>query len=134
MEPVGKSAGYSALIVDDNFYNRDIFKIALEFAGYSVAAADNGEIGISMLGRQTYNLLILDLQMPVIDGREVLRSVKQMPKHKTMNIIVVTANAHMATDDVSDLADFVMYKPINVAEFTDFVRRLKDRQSPVLAD
>ena len=116
---------YSALIVDDNFFNRDIFKIALEFAGYEVFSAENGEVGLDLLSKGSYTLLILDLQMPTMDGRAVLRNLKSRDDHKQMRIVVVTANAHMATEDIIDMADYVMFKPINIAEFSDFVKRIK---------
>ncbi len=121
---------YSALIIDDNWFNRDIFRIALESAGYSVTELDNGSAGIALLEQQTFNLLILDLQMPLVDGRTVLVKVKEHPLHKKMRVVVVTANAHMATSDVDEMADYVMYKPINVMEFSEFVRRLKNMSVP----
>ncbi len=123
-------ARYSALIIDDNWFNRDIFRIALESAGYSVTELDNGQEGINLLEQQTFNLLILDLQMPLIDGRTVLLKVKDQPLHDKMRVVVVTANAHMATSDVDEMADYVMYKPINVIEFSEFVRRLKTMSVP----
>jgi hypothetical protein len=46
------------------------------------------------------------------------------PRQKRMRTIVVTANAHMATGEVEDAADYIMYKPIDVMEFTRFVKRL----------
>ncbi len=121
---------YSALIIDDNWFNRDIFRIALESAGYAVTELDNGSEGIALLEQQTFNLLILDLQMPLVDGRTVLVKVKEHPLHKKMRVVVVTANAHMATSDVDEMADYVMYKPINVMEFSEFVRRLKNISVP----
>ncbi len=121
---------YSALIIDDNWFNRDIFRIALESAGYSVTELDNGQEGIKVLEQQTFNLLILDLQMPLVDGRTVLVKVREHSLHKKMRVVVVTANAHMATSDVDEMADYVMYKPINVMEFSEFVRRLKNMSVP----
>jgi CheY-like chemotaxis protein len=124
------STTFSALIIDDNWFNRDIFRIALESAGYSVTELDNGSEGIALLEKQTFNLLILDLQMPLVDGHTVLVRVKEQPLHKKMRVVVVTANAHMATGDVDEMADYVMYKPINVMEFSEFVRRLKNMSVP----
>jgi CheY-like chemotaxis protein len=117
---------FSALIIDDNWFNRDIFRIALESAGYIVTQFDNGMDGMNILKNQTFSLLVLDLQMPIVDGRTVLHSVRAQDLHENMHVVVVTANAHMATQDVDRLADYVMYKPINVTEFSEFVRRLKD--------
>ena len=121
-QPTGN---YTALIVDDNFYNRHIFHIALESVGYAVTEMENGLQGTALLQDRTFHLLVLDLQMPAMDGRAVLRQVRGQPLHEHMHIIVVTANAHMATDDIDLMADYVMFKPIDVVEFSEFARRLK---------
>jgi CheY-like chemotaxis protein len=120
---------YAALVVDDNWYNRDIFRIALETAEYSVTEAEDGVQGISILEKQSFHLMVLDLQMPGLDGRAVLSKVRTMPRHKGMRIVIVTANAHMATDEVDALADFVMYKPIDVMEFSRFLHRVRGTTS-----
>lgn len=127
MDPVNNPTDsvYTALVVDDNFYNRQIFHIALESVGYTVSESEDGVQGTTLLDTQTFHLLILDLQMPTLDGRAVLQIVKANPLHKNMRVIVVTANAHMATDDVDQMADYIMHKPIDVVEFSEFVRRLK---------
>lgn len=124
IQPEANSAP-SALIIDDNWFNRDIFRIALESAGYRVSEASGGPAGLQILERETFNLLILDLQMPTIDGNTVLRSVRSRAFHKDMHVVVVTAHLHMAAGDIEALSDFVMGKPINIAEFTMFVERLK---------
>ncbi len=115
----------TALIIYDEFYNRDVFRIALESIGYEVMDAANGAIGLEILGKQTFNLLILDLQMPVINGREVLKQLRQMPLHKNMQVAVITANIPMATDEIHEIADYVMYKPINVQAFAQLAMRLR---------
>ena len=127
MEPLNNSTDpiYTALVVDDNFYNRQIFHIALESVGYTVSESEDGVQGTTLLDTQTFHILILDLQMPTLDGRAVLQIVKANPLHKNMRVIVVTANAHMATDDIDQMADYIMHKPIDVVEFSEFVSRLK---------
>lgn len=115
-----------ALIVDDNWYNRDIFRMALETAGYKVTQSGDGADGLGKLEAQSYDLLILDLQMPKLGGTEVLKRLKTDPRHENMRIVIVTANPHMATDELEAMVDFVMLKPINVMKFSDFVRRLKE--------
>ncbi len=120
---------FSALIVDDNWFNRDIFRIALETAGYTVRQAEDGQQCLDVLEHEAFHLLVLDLQMPGLDGRGVLRKVRTMPKHKGLRVVIVTANAHLATNEVDDLADFVMYKPIDVMEFSRFVQRIKGTSS-----
>ncbi|HLY27622.1 MAG TPA: response regulator [Aggregatilineales bacterium] len=116
---------YTALIVDDNFHNRHIFRIALEAVGYTVDESEDGLMGIERLNRECFHLLILDLHMPKMDGQQVLRTLRKDPRHTQMQVVVVTANAHMATDDVSELADFIMVKPIDVVQFAELAKRLR---------
>ena len=116
---------YTALVVDDNFFNRHIFHIALESVGYTVSESEDGVHSVAVLNEKTFDLLVLDLQMPTLDGRAVLKLVRANPLHKNMRVIVVTANAHMATEDIDEMADYIMHKPIDVVEFSEFVRRLK---------
>ncbi len=114
-----------ALVVDDNWYNCDIFRIALEKAGYEVEIAYNGRNGLAFLETKPYKILVIDLQMPGLNGIEVLTEIKDSPIRKKMYILVVTANAYMATEDLEDLSDMVMFKPVNIADLTFFLERVK---------
>jgi CheY-like chemotaxis protein len=114
----------TALIVDDNYFNRDLCALALEHVGYQVSHAVNGLEAINILQEQKFDLLILDLEMPELDGRGVMREIRNKDTHDTMTIIVMTANAHMATDEVDMIVDFVVYKPIDVNEFSQLAARL----------
>lgn len=114
----------TALIVDDNYFNRDLCSLALQFVGYAVTEATNGQEAVQILTQNTFDLLILDLAMPEINGVGVIRQISNQSKHRQMSIVVMTANPHMATDEVSSNADFVMHKPIAVEEFAQLARRL----------
>ncbi|MCU0482059.1 MAG: response regulator [Anaerolineae bacterium] len=116
---------FKALVVDDNWYNCDIFRIALEKAGYTVDIAYNGRDGLANLQANTYKIMVIDLQMPGIDGVGVLTEIRDTPIRKNMYILVVTANAYMATEDLNSLCDMVMFKPININDLTFFLERVK---------
>ena len=125
----------TALIVDDNYYNRDLCRLALEHAGYSVSEAETGLAGVNILKDQTFDLLILDLAMPELNGLGVIRQISQQPQHEAMSIVVMTANPHMATEEVDLQVDFVLYKPIDIIDFMAFVQRLaKKPAAPVTSD
>jgi CheY-like chemotaxis protein len=113
-----------ALVVDDNYYNRDIARMALENAGYDVTEAEDGIKALNLLKSELYDLMILDMAMPELDGTGVIVELRKHPQHQQMKIVVVTAHAHM-TDGVQVDADFVMYKPIDIQFFATFLRRLK---------
>lgn len=120
----------TVLVVDDNWYNRDIFRMALENADYDISEAEDGQKALDLLAQHTYNLLVLDLQMPGIDGQTVLSQLREEKRHSDMRVLVVTANPHMATSKVDDLADHVMHKPIDVVAFAQFTKRLKKIFAP----
>lgn len=114
-----------ALVVDDNFYNRDLATLALKYAGYEVKEAVDGQDALTTLGREDgFDLVILDLAMPEMNGVTVLQKIRQEPKYDKMRVIVMTANPHMTTYEVDSMADFTMFKPIDVVEFARLVQRL----------
>lgn len=115
----------SALVLDDNEDNRFIFRETLEAAGYRVTEAHNGRLGLDILLGQTFHMLILDMDMPLLNGADVLREVRRYQEHDNMAVVIVTANPHMVTEELEALAAFVMAKPINVRQFLQFAARLR---------
>lgn len=112
-----------ALVVDDNYYNRDLARLALENAGFDVAEAEDGVYALQQLESKKYDLLILDLAMPRLDGLGVITQLRHNMTHKNMKIVVVTAHSHLA-EVIEREADFVMYKPIDINVFVTFLKRL----------
>lgn len=121
---VQQSPLVSALIADDMADNRDIFTIILQMAGYNVTVATNGQEALDLLTTQPFHLMILDLDMPVLNGRDVLLGLQNQPQHRPKYIMVVTANSQMTTETVSKLSDFVILKPVIVKEVVTLAKRL----------
>ena len=121
----------TALIVDDNFYNRDLCSLALQHVGYTVTEAENGVEAVSLLEQRRYDLLVLDLAMPDMDGLAVIHEIRQKLFHPRMCIMVMTANPHMAMHEEVELAaDYVMYKPIDITAFSKLLERLRNSMLP----
>ena len=118
------SAPFSVFLVDDESSNREILRIPLERAGCRVTEAEDGRQALDVLRYETFDLLILDLQMPIMDGREVFERVREMPMHSDMHIVILTANPSMVNDTIRDQADAVVLKPINLREFLQLLQRL----------
>ncbi len=114
----------TALVADDNYFNRDLCRLALENAGYDVVDAVDGKTALERLEEQPFNLLVLDLAMPEITGVEIIQKMAQTPAQHAMTKVVMTANPHMATEEVQAIADFIFYKPIDVLAFANLARRL----------
>ena len=79
------------LVVDDNPDNRDVLTRRLERQGHRVAVAANGKAALTMAATGTYDLILLDLIMPDMDGRDVLSQLKSDPAHRDIPVIVISA-------------------------------------------
>lgn len=80
------------LVVDDDEYIRELYEEILKDAGFSVDTAVDGQNGLDKIKKNTYNLVLLDIMMPKMDGVEVLRSLHN--EKNTTKVILLTNLAH----------------------------------------
>jgi DNA-binding response OmpR family regulator len=78
------------LIVEDDKSLADVLEIALKEAEFNVIRADNGQAGLELLKSQIPDLVILDLMMPVMDGKTMLAKLREIPDFKYLPVIVLT--------------------------------------------
>ncbi|MCK4840598.1 MAG: response regulator [Methylococcales bacterium] len=122
-EPLLKNK--SIFLVEDNLINQQIARELLEQAGLTVTIANNGQECIDNLERFTYDCILMDLQMPILDGIETSRRIREMPKYDDLPIIAMTANA-MKTDIENCLnvgMNDHIAKPINVKNLFDTLKK-----------
>jgi two-component system, chemotaxis family, chemotaxis protein CheY len=81
------------LTIDDSKTMRDMLLLTLTDAGFEVLQGVDGEDGIAVLGDQKVDVIITDINMPKMDGYEVIRQLRQDPRHKTTPIIVLTTES-----------------------------------------
>jgi adenylate cyclase len=79
------------LVVDDNKVNRLLLTRSLELQGHSVASAENGRVALDMLRRETFDLLLLDMEMPEMDGFQVLEQLKNDLQLRDTPVIVTSS-------------------------------------------
>jgi two-component system chemotaxis response regulator CheY len=84
------------LTVDDSASMRDMIRFTLRNAGYEVLEAADGREALQKLAAATPGLLITDLNMPNVDGLELIRQVRQMPALRYLPIIMLTTESHDA--------------------------------------
>lgn len=114
------------LIADDEKEIRDLLKKYMERELYQVDVAVNGEEALSLFDRNTYNLIILDLMMPKVDGIEVCRRLREKTN---VPILMLTAKDH-ETDKILGLsmgADDYITKPFSINEVVARVKALMRR-------
>ena len=81
------------LVVEDNDFNLKIVKAMLKRMNIEHDSAENGEVAMGMLGTNTYDLVLLDMHMPVMDGMETIAAIRKTPELKDIVVIALTANA-----------------------------------------
>ncbi|MBJ7553508.1 hybrid sensor histidine kinase/response regulator [Marinomonas spartinae] len=117
------------LVADDDDWSRDILVTLLEKAGCQVWEAENGEEALALFKQHSPDLVLTDIRMPKMDGRELLQEIRALPQVEHIPIIAVTASTliqeHQALIDVGFWE--VVSKPYKVAElYQSLVNHIED--------
>ena len=118
-------AGSHILLVEDNLVNQEVACELLMSAGARVKIANNGEEALAYLEPGLFDAVLMDVQMPVLDGYAATRRLREDPRYATLPVIAMTANA-LAGDREKCLAagmnDYIT-KPIRMSEFFGALER-----------
>jgi CheY-like chemotaxis protein/anti-sigma regulatory factor (Ser/Thr protein kinase) len=121
--------GRTVLLVDDIELNREIVTVQLEAMMINVECAENGEEAVKAFsaGAERYDLIFMDLQMPLMDGYEATRQIRAMDSEKAKNIPIIAMTANVFRDDVEKCLNSGMNghlgKPLNFAEVCGVLRK-----------
>ena len=112
------------LVVEDNERNLKLVRDVLEYVGYDVRVARTAEDGIALAVKEPPDLVLMDLQLPGIDGMEALRRLRENQRTADIPVVAVTAQAMKQDRERALEAGFNGYieKPISVRAFPDQVR------------
>ena len=113
------------LIVEDNEKNRILIKDVLEYHGYEVIEAGDGETGTRMAREHRPDLILMDIQMPVMDGISAAKIIKRDPATKGIQMIALTSFAMKGDKERFLAAGFDDYiaKPIDTRKLPEIVKR-----------
>ena len=114
------------LIVEDNEKNRKLVRDVLQFKGYQTVESETAEEGIRLAREKMPALVLMDFQLPGMNGIEAFKVLRADPQTSSIPIVAITASA--MTEDRQKMAaagfDGLQTKPINVREFLEVVAQV----------
>lgn len=114
----------TALIIEDDPDLVNIFARALELSGYQTQTTVDGEGAMALLADSVPDIVVLDLHLPGISGKEILHNIRSDGRFQKTRIILATAD-YQTADDLRDDADLVLLKPISFKQLRDLSARLR---------
>ncbi|CAM3909933.1 hybrid sensor histidine kinase/response regulator [Rheinheimera salexigens] len=118
-------AQHTVLLVEDNYFNQVLVQIVLQKLGYQILTANNGEQALTMAQQQPVSLVLMDIEMPGLNGYETTEQLRQLANYANTPIIAMTA--HCSEDIIkqcySSNMDDVLSKPFSHAELMQKLER-----------
>jgi two-component system cell cycle response regulator DivK len=114
------------LVVEDQEDLRGILRDLLTGSGYAVAEAADGQAGVEMTRSERPDLVLMDIQLPVMDGYEATRKIKTDPNHKATPVIAVSSYAMKGDEEKARAAgcDHYVTKPYSPVQLLRIIRGL----------
>jgi DNA-binding response OmpR family regulator len=114
------------LVVEDEAALAKVLKLRLEMEGFEVRAAGDGQEAMEMIAQQRPDIVVCDLMMPVMDGKQVTRAIKSDKKLKSIPVLILSAlKRQQEMDELAKLgADGFAAKPFDSKELTARIREL----------
>jgi CheY-like chemotaxis protein len=113
------------LVAEDNLPNRELIREILESCGHEVIEAEDGQQALDRVNQSRPDLILLDIQMPILDGYAVLQELRQTPSCEDLKILALTAYAMQGDREKALQSGFDGYltKPIDIKTLTEELRK-----------
>ena len=117
---------HKILVIDDSMFNVKIVQAAMTSLGYEVVEAYNGNEGVIKAKKELPNLIFMDINMPVMDGIESMKRIKEVPALKKIPVIAYTAYAMNGDKEMLLAEGFDEYlsKPVSISGLIDTAKKL----------
>lgn len=113
------------LIVDDSDSVRNILKLTLKLKGYQTVEAQNGQEAYDLIKQSDFDLIISDIDMPIMNGLELLNKVRKELNNKTVPLVICTAEKLSNEEDIiAQGATKIIHKPFSPNELLDLILKI----------
>jgi two-component system cell cycle response regulator DivK len=118
--------GELILIIEDNEKNRKLARDVLQVKGYKTIESENAEEGLKLAVEQSPDLILMDIQLPGMDGITAMKQLKADARTKSIKIVAITASAmtHNRQTMLAEGFDGYQTKPISLKDFLGEVQRV----------
>ncbi|MBA4849160.1 response regulator [Emticicia sp. BO119] len=118
------------LIAEDSSVIQNLAKKILEFQNFEITAVKNGEQVMQLLEKEDFDILLLDINMPIMDGMECIKAIRELGDKKKANVpaVAITGNAKNYSEDDFKNAGFndALMKPLNFDKLVTVVKSLTE--------
>jgi CheY-like chemotaxis protein len=125
------AAANKVLIAEDSSVIQNLVKKILEFQNFEITVVKNGEQVVQLLGKEDFDVILLDINMPVMDGMECVKAIRDLKdaKKAAIPVVAITGNARNYSDADFTTAGFneVLMKPLNFDKLVSVVKSLTDK-------
>jgi PAS domain S-box-containing protein len=127
---IQKKRNARIIVIEDNLLNQHLTVNILFKEGYLVDMAENGKIGLELYIKKPYDVVLMDIQMPVMDGIQATRLIREYEKkNKLKKSIIIAVTAHTKEGEKQNLMDagmdFYLSKPFKTSDLIDLITNLK---------
>jgi CheY-like chemotaxis protein len=121
---MSKARAANILVVDDDASTRTLLELILSSGGHEITLLNDGREALAYLKTNTPDLIVIDVNMPVLDGIEVCSRIKKLPRFKKIPVIVLTSmnDALTRTRAVDAGASEIIYKPLTGKNFLQTIQ------------
>jgi CheY-like chemotaxis protein len=118
------------LIAEDSSVIQNLARKILEFQNYEITAVKNGEQVMQILDKEDFDIVLLDINMPIMDGMECVKAIRELKDKKkaTLPVVAITGNAKNYSEEEFKAAGFndVLVKPLNFDRLVEIVNELTE--------
>ncbi len=130
-EMASNEEGMSVLVVEDNLVNSRYVQRLLEKKGHRVVVAENGQLGVEAVKKQKFDLVLMDVQMPEMDGLQATRKIRFSETDSTGHLPIIALTAHASAEDrercLASGMDAYLTKPLQVTKLWKLMDHICER-------
>ena len=119
-------AHLSVLVAEDNRINQKLIELVLKKLGITADIVENGQLAVDQIQQKHYDVILMDCQMPIMDGYEATKIIRSMPQYNRISIIALTADVDSSSRERADKVGFNQHlaKPINFEKLKQCLNNL----------